>query len=91
MKKIQKISSRVIIVLAILWAVAVVAGLFPSLGWSYLGIGFLSAYIGIQNIILLVYGKRTGNDKGMVQYVLVNIMLYLFIGLIVMYCGWTML
>ena len=75
------------------------------MGWSYLGIGFLSAYIGIQNIILLVYGQRTGdmpekiaylinrhgNDKGMVQYVLVNIMLYLFIGLIVMYCGWTML
>ena len=105
MKKIQKISSRIIIALAILWAVAVVAGLFPSLGWSYLGIGFLSAYIGIQNIILLVYGQRTGdmpekiaylinrhgNDKGMVQYVLVNIMLYLFIGLIVMYRGWTML
>ena len=29
MKKIQKISSRIIIALAILWAVAVVAGLFP--------------------------------------------------------------
>ena len=104
MDKFQKISSRITIALALIWAVLVAAGQL-SIGQSYLGIGILSAYIGIQNTILLIWGQRTGKmskkiahaiqhhgqDKGLIQYGIVNILLFLLIGLTVAYCGWQQL
>lgn len=104
MEKFQKISSRIIIILALLWMLAVSIGQL-SVGQSYMGIGALSAYIGIQNIILLNWGQRTGkmppkiayliqrhgNNKGLMQYVIVNILLFLLIGLAVLYSGWQLL
>lgn len=104
MDKYQKISSRVTIALALIWAVLVATGQL-SIGQSYLGIGVLSAYIGIQNTILLVWGQHTGNmpkkiayaiqqhgqDKGIIQYVIVNILVFLLVGLTVAYCGWQQL
>ena len=104
MGKLQKFSSRIVIALALIWAVLLAAGQL-SIGQSYLGIGILSAYIGIQNAILFIWGQRTGKmpkkiahaiqqhgqDKGMIQYGIVNILLFLLIGLIVAYCGWQQL
>lgn len=104
MEKFQKLSSRIVIVLALFWAVMVATGQL-STGYSYFILGTLSAYIGLQNIILLNWGQRTGNmpskvtyliqrhgnNKGIVQYVLVNILLFLFIGLAVMYCGYQLI
>ncbi len=104
MEKFQKISSRIVMVLALLWMLAVSMGQL-SVGQSYMGIGALSAYIGIQNIILLNWGHRTGNmppkiayliqrhgnNKGLIQYVIVNILLFLLIGLAVLYSGWQLL
>lgn len=104
MEKFQKISSRVIIVLALIWAVLMSTGML-TVGQGYFAIGVLSAYIGVQNIILLNWGQRTGQmpnkithlverhgeQKGILTYVVVNILLYLLIGLVVMYCGWTLM
>lgn len=104
MEKFQKFSSRIVIVLALLWAVLVVTGQLP-IGYSYLILGALSAYIGVQNMILLNWGQRTGqmpskityliqrhgNNKGIMQYVVVNVLLFLLIGLAVMYCGYQLI
>lgn len=103
MEKFQKISSRVVIVLALLWAVAVAMGKL-NVAYSYMIFGALAAYIGVQNIILLNWGQRIGqmpkkivylierhgHDRGILQYVLVNVLLYLLIGLAVLFCGWTL-
>ena len=76
-----------------------------STGYSYMGIGVLSTYIGIQNLILLNWGQRTGkmpakiaylterhgNNKGLIQYVIVNILLFLLLGLAVVYSSWQLL
>ena len=35
--------------------------------------------------------ERHGEQKGILTYVVVNILLYLLIGLVVMYCGWTLM
>jgi len=104
MEQFQKISSKIVIALALLWLVLVSLGKL-NLGQSYLMLGALSAYIGVQNIILLNWGQRTGQlpkkiaylveqrgmQKGVRQYVLVNILLFLLIGIVVAYCGVTML
>ncbi len=104
MDKFQKISSRIVIALALIWAVLVALGQL-SVGQSYFGIGVLSAYIGIQNTLLLVWGQRTGNmpkkiahiieqhgpDKGIIQYVIVNILIFLLVGMTVAYCGWQLM
>ena len=104
MEKFQKISSRVVIVLALRWGVLIAMGKL-STGYSYMGIGVLSTYIGIQNLILLNWGQRTGkmptkitylierhgNNKGLIQYVLVNILLFLLLGLAVVYSSWQLL
>ena len=58
MEKFQKISSRVVIVLALLWGVLIAMGKL-STGYSYMGIGVLSTYIGIQNLILLNWGQKS--------------------------------
>ena len=103
MEKFQKISSRIVIVLALFWGVLIAMGKL-SVGYSYMGIGILSAYIGIQNMILLNWGQRTGqmptkitylierhgNNRGLIQYVIVNILLFLLLGLAVAYCGWQL-
>ena len=69
MEKFQKISSRIIIILALLWMLAVSMGQL-SVGQSYMGIGALSAYIGIQNIILLNWGQRTGKMPPKIAYLI---------------------
>ena len=53
MEKFQKISSKVVIVLALVWAVLTFTHMIP-VKISYMVIGGLAAYIGIQNIILLL-------------------------------------
>lgn len=103
MEKFQKISSRIVIALALLLGIAIALGKI-SVGYSYMGIGLLSTYIGIQNMILLNWGQRTGqmpakiaflierhgNNKGLMQYTLINILMFLLLGLSVAYCGWQL-
>jgi len=100
MEKFQKISSRVVIVLALIWAAVTFTGMIPT-GLSYMIIGALAAYIGIQNIILLNWGlkigkmpnkityqiEQHGHDKGIKNFAFINILLYLIIGLVVFICG----
>lgn len=104
MEQYQKISSRIIIVLAFVWAALTATGNL-STGQSYFMIGAISAYIGVQNIILLNWGQRTGrlprkivylieqhgHNSGILRYTLINILLFLLIGLFVMGCAWTLL
>ncbi len=100
MEKFQKISSRVVIVLAFVWAALSFSGMIP-VGVSYMVIGGLAAYIGIQNIILLNWGlkigkmptkityqiEQHGHNKGIKNYVVINVLLYLIIGIVVLVCG----
>lgn len=104
MEKFQKISSRIVIVLAILWGGVIALAKVP-VGYCYMGIGVLSTYVAVQNIILLNWGQRTGqmptkisylierhgNKKGLLQYVILNILLFLALGLTVIFCGWQLL
>lgn len=104
MEKFQKYSSRAIIALALIWFVLVLSGKLTT-GMSYFGIGIISTYLGIQNIILLNLGQRSGKMPnkiayqikqhgergGILRYVIINILLYLIIGIIVMICGWMMM
>lgn len=100
MEKFQQISSKAVIVLALVWAVLTFSGMIPE-GISYMIIGGLAAYIGIQNIILLNWGlkigkmpnkityqiEQHGHNKGIKNFVVVNILLYLIIGIVVFVCG----
>ena len=104
MEKFQKISSRIIIALAFVWAALTFSNMIP-VGASYMLIGILAAYIGIQNIILLNWGLKIGkmtnkityqielhgHHKGIRNFVFVNIILYLSIGLVVAVCGYLTL
>lgn len=100
MEKFQKISSKVVIVLALIWALLTFTSMIP-VGISYIFIGALAAYIGVQNIILLNWGlkigkmpnkiayqiEQNGHEKGIKNFVIVNVLLYLIIGIIVFVCG----
>ena len=100
MEKFQKFSSRIVIALAFVWAALTFTHMIP-VGVSYMIIGALAAYIGVQNIILLNWGLKIGkmtnkityqielhgHDKGIKNFVFVNIILYLSIGLVVFVCG----
>lgn len=104
MEKFQKYSSRAIMVMALLWAVLTFSGTL-STGQSYFFIGFISTYLGVQNIILLNMGQRCGKmpnkiayqiehhgeRAGILRYVCINILLYLLIGVVVMVCGWMIM
>ena len=100
MEKFQKTSSKIVIALAFVWAALTFSNSIP-VGASYMMIGALAAYIGIQNIILLNWGLKIGkmtnkityqielhgHKKGIKNYVLVNVLLYLSIGIVVFVCG----
>lgn len=100
MEKFQKISSKIVIALALVWAALTFTGMIPT-GTSYMMIGALAAYIGIQNIILLNWGLKIGrmcnkitfqiehhgHEKGIKNFVAINILLYLIIGIVVFVCG----
>ena len=100
MEKFQRTSSKIVITLALIWAALTFTSSIP-VGWSYIIIGFLAAYIGIQNIILLNWGlkigkmpnkityiiEQHGHNKGIRNYVVVNILLYLILGIVVFVCG----
>lgn len=101
MEKFQKNSSKIVIALAFVWAALSFTGMIP-VGASYMIIGGLAAYIGIQNIILLNWGlkigkmpnkiayqiEQHGHSKGIKHYVVINILLYLIIGIVVLVCGY---
>lgn len=100
MEKFQKISSKTVIALALVWAALTFTGKIPT-GISYMMIGALAAYIGIQNIILLNWGLKIGkmcnkitfqiehhgHEKGIKNFVVINILMYLLIGIVVFVCG----
>ena len=104
MEKFQKYSSRAIMLMALLWAILTFSGTL-SVGQSYFMIGLISAYLGIQNIILLNMGQRSGkmpnkiayqierhgDRAGIMRYVCINILLYFIIGVVVMVCGWSIM
>ncbi|MBR4944075.1 MAG: hypothetical protein IKZ26_01515 [Peptococcaceae bacterium] len=104
MEKFQKYSSRVILLMSTAWAVLTFGGMLTS-GQSYFLIGLISAYLGVQNIILLNLGQRSGTmpnkllyhvehhgeRAGIIRYVIINVLLYLIIGVVVMVCGWMMM
>ena len=90
--------------LAFLWAILVTFKII-SPAYGYFMLGALSTYIGIQNIILLNWSQKSGEmttkisylvekhgeQRGMIQYVIVNVLLFLLAGLGVMYCGYQMM
>ena len=96
MEKFQKISSKVVIALALVWAALTFTHMIP-VKISYMVIGGLAAYIGIQNIILLNWGlkigkmpnkityqiEQHGHNKGIKNFVVINVLLYLIIGIVV--------
>ena len=100
MEKFQKFSSRAVIILALVWAVLTFGGMIPA-NVSYMIIGGLAAYIGVQNIILLNWGlkigqmpnkityqiEQHGHNKGIRNFVVINVLLYLIIGIVVMVCA----
>lgn len=104
MEKFQKLSSRAILLMCALWAVLTFGGMIDN-GQAYFFLGLISTYLGIQNIILLNMGQKSGKmpDKlayhvkqkgergGIIRYVIINILLYLLIGIVVMICGWMMM
>lgn len=100
MEKFQKYSSTTVIVLALIWAALSFTRMIP-IGISYMIIGALAAYIGIQNIILLNWGlkigkmsnkityqiEQHGHSKGIRNFVVINVLMYLIIGIVVFVCG----
>ena len=96
MEKFQKFSSRIVIGLALVWAALTFTHMIP-VKISYMIIGGLAAYIGVQNIILLNWGlkigkmpnkisyqiEQHGHNKGIRNFVVVNVLLYLIIGIVV--------
>ena len=104
MEKYQSISSKFIMIAAVIWAFLAFSGTL-TIGQSYMGIGALAFYISIQNIILLNWGKkigrmpkkiayqieRSGHNKGIINFVVINILIYMFVGLAALYGGYTML
>ncbi len=104
MEKFQKLSSRAILLMCALWAVLTFGGIITA-GLSYFLIGLISAWLGVQNIILLNLGQKTGTmpnklahhvkhhgeKSGIMRYVIINVLLYLLIGIVVMVCGWMLM
>lgn len=103
MKQFHKISKRIFYFLAALWFVLLI---IPSinLGYRYIFAGILVCYLGVQNIILLnlgqrsgempdklvMYQERLGERKGLIRYAVVAAALIL-IGLHIIYGGYTVL
>ena len=103
MKQFYKISKRVFYFLMALWALLL---LVPSieLAYRYISFGLLVCYLGVQNIILLNLGQRSGEmpdklmmyqeqlgeRKGLIRYAVVAAALIL-IGLLIVYGGYTVL
>lgn len=104
MEKFQKISSKIIMGLSVVW-ILLTATRSISVGQSYMFLGALGVYLGIQNIILLNMAQKTGelprkisllveahgHDKGIKQYVIVNILMYMIIGALAMIAGFSVL
>ncbi len=104
MEKFQKISSRLILLMAALWTALTFGGVI-TVGQSYFFIGLISTWLGVQNIILLNMGQKTGKmpnkiahhierhgeRSGLMHYIVINILLYLIIGVVVMVCGWSIM
>ena len=96
MEKFQKFSSRIVIGLAFIWAALTFSHMI-SVNISYMMIGGLAAYIGVQNIILLNWGlkigkmpnkisyqiEQHGHNKGIRNFVVINVLMYLLIGIVV--------
>ena len=104
MEQFQKFSSRLILLMCAVWAVVTFGGMIPT-GLSYFFIGLISTWLGIQNIILLNLGQRSGKmpnkiayqiqrhgeRKGLLNYVFINVLLYLCIGIIAIVASIPML
>lgn len=104
MEKFQKISSKIIMGLSAVWLV-LTATHSISVGQSYMFLGALGVYLGIQNIILLNMAQKTGelprkiavlveahgHDRGIKQYVIVNILIFIIVGAIAMVSGFNLL
>ena len=103
MKKYHKISQRIILILAAIWFL-----LLPfkgiELGYRYIYVGLLIFYVGVQNIILLNLGQRSGEmpdkllmyqerlgaQKGLIRYAVVAAA-FILIGLVIAYSGYSVL
>lgn len=97
MERYQKISSRITILLAFMWLF-----LPMEVGYKYMCFGALVLYIGIQNMILLIWGQRIGqmpmkihflaekhgNDKAMLIFVLFFVLFFILMGLGIIYSGY---
>ena len=104
MKQFHKISKRIFYILAAIWVLLLL--LVPSieLGYRYISFGLLVCYLGVQNIILLNLGQRSGEmpdkllmyqerlgaRKGLLCYASVAAALIL-IGLLIIYGGYAVL
>ena len=103
MKKYHKISQRIIIILAAIWVVLL---FFDNieLGYRYIYFGLLIFYLGVQNIILLnlgqrtgeipdkvlMYQKRLGERKGLQRYALIAAA-FVLLGLVMAFSGYSVL
>lgn len=101
--KYHKVSQRIIIILVVIWVLLLFVPTI-ELGYRYIYLGLLVFYLGVQNIILLNLGQRTGQppeklvmyqerlgmQKGLIRYA-VFAAIYLIIGLIFAYSGYSIL
>ena len=67
MKKFQTLSSRAVLLMCAVWAVLTFGGMLTN-GQSYFFLGLISAWLGVQNIILLNMGQKTGEMPDKLAY-----------------------
>lgn len=94
----HKISQKFILLAALIWAIIAFFRLI-ELRYIYVYFGILVLYIGIQNIIILNLGvrkgeipakithyqERFGEKNGIIFYALFSIVLFLVLGIIIIY------
>lgn len=99
----QKISQKIVIALALLWVVLLLVPSIP-LGYRYIYVGALIFYLGVQNIILLnlglksgkmpdklvMYQERLGEKAGAMRYGLFAFC-YILFGALVIFSGFNVL
>lgn len=96
MERFQKYSARVLLILALLWLF-----LPMDAGYKYIYLGALILYVGVQNLVFLNIGQRSGkmppkiahlierhgNEKGMMIYALLFVLFFILAGIGTIYSG----
>lgn len=97
----QKISQKIVIGLALLWVILQLMFTMP-LRVSYMYFGGLILYLGVQNMIILnlglkngqvpekmkLYYQRYGTQKGTIYYGIFSVLIYILLGLGIIYAGY---